>query len=74
MELEDNKRRRRISEADDVALLAFASPHLRPIIIADNRHASPAASSLFVREVEEMLDGRAERHVRRMHDLPILDA
>ncbi|MCA1559698.1 MAG: tyrosine-type recombinase/integrase [Acidobacteria bacterium] len=34
MELEDNKRRRRISEAEEAALLAVASPHLRSMIIA----------------------------------------
>ena len=34
MELEDNKRRRRVSEAEERALLAVASPHLRSMIIA----------------------------------------
>ena len=34
MELEHNKRRRRISEAEEAALLAVASPHLRSMIIA----------------------------------------
>ena len=34
MELEDNKRRRRISESEEAALLAVASPHLRSMIIA----------------------------------------
>ena len=34
MELEDNKRRRRISEAEEAALLAVSSPHLRSMIIA----------------------------------------
>ena len=34
MELEDNKRRRRVSEAEEAALLAVASPHLRSMIIA----------------------------------------
>ena len=34
MELEDNKRRRRISEAEEATLLAVASPHLRSMIIA----------------------------------------
>jgi integrase len=34
MELEDNKRRRRISEAEEDALLRVASPHLRSMIIA----------------------------------------
>lgn len=34
MELEDNKRRRHISEAEEDALLAVASPHLRSMIIA----------------------------------------
>ena len=34
MELEDNKRRRRICEAEESALLAVASPHLRSMIIA----------------------------------------
>ncbi len=34
MELEDNKRRRRISEEEETALLAVASPHLRSMIIA----------------------------------------
>lgn len=34
MELEDNRRRRRISEAEEAALLAVASPHLRSMIIA----------------------------------------
>ena len=34
MELEDNKRRRRISEAEEKALLAVASSHLRAMIIA----------------------------------------
>ena len=33
MELEDNKRRRRISESEEAALLAVASPHLRSMII-----------------------------------------
>ena len=34
MELEDNKRRRRVSEAEEAALLDVASPHLRSMIIA----------------------------------------
>jgi integrase len=34
MELEDNKRRRRISEEEEGALLTVASPHLRSMIIA----------------------------------------
>jgi integrase len=34
MELEDNKRRRRISESEEAALLAVASPHPRSMIIA----------------------------------------
>jgi integrase len=34
MELEDNKRRRRVSEAEEAALLGVASPHLRSMIIA----------------------------------------
>ena len=34
MGLEDNKRRRRISESEEAALLAEASPHLRSMIIA----------------------------------------
>ena len=34
MELEDNKRRRRISEREEAALLAVASPYLRSMIIA----------------------------------------
>ena len=34
MELEDNKRRRRLSEREESALLAVASPHLRSMIIA----------------------------------------
>jgi integrase len=34
MELEDNKRRRRISEEEENALLTVASPHLRSMIIA----------------------------------------
>ena len=34
MELEDNKRRRRISEEEETALLTVASPHLRSMIIA----------------------------------------
>lgn len=34
MELEDNKRRRRISEQEEAALLAVASPYLRSMIIA----------------------------------------
>jgi integrase len=34
MELEDNKRRRRISEPEEAALLAVASPQLRSMIIA----------------------------------------
>jgi integrase len=34
MELEDNKRRRRISDEDEAALLTVASPHLRSMIIA----------------------------------------
>ena len=34
MELEDNQRRRRVSEAEEAALLAVASPHLRSMIIA----------------------------------------
>jgi integrase len=33
-DLEDNKRRRRISESEEAALLAVASPHLRSMIIA----------------------------------------
>ena len=34
LELEDNKRRRRVSEEEETALLAVASPHLRSMIIA----------------------------------------
>ena len=34
MELEDNKRRRRISEQEEAALLAVAAPYLRSMIIA----------------------------------------
>ena len=34
MELEDNKRRRRVSETEEAALLALASPHLGSMIIA----------------------------------------
>jgi integrase len=34
LELEDNKRRRRVSEEEETALLAIASPHLRSMIIA----------------------------------------
>ena len=34
MELEDNKRRRRVSETEEAALLAVASSHLRSMIIA----------------------------------------
>ena len=34
MELEDNKRLRRICESEEAALLAVASPHLRSMIIA----------------------------------------
>jgi integrase len=33
MELEDNKRRRRVGESEEAALLAVASPHLRSMII-----------------------------------------
>ena len=38
MELEDNKRRRRISESEEAALLAVASPHLQSMIIAARGH------------------------------------
>ena len=34
LELEDNKRRRRVPEEEETALLAVASPHLRSMIIA----------------------------------------
>ena len=34
MEFEDNKRRRRVSESEEAALLAVASPHLPSMIIA----------------------------------------
>ena len=38
MELEDNKRRRRIGESEEAALLAVASPHLQSMIIAARGH------------------------------------
>src|SRR5207237_10152434 len=34
LELEDNKRRRRVSEQEEAALLAVASPHLLSMILA----------------------------------------
>ena len=51
MELEDNRRRRRISESEEAALLAVASPHLRSMIFSSAEVSrwgfSPACASVM---------------------------
>jgi hypothetical protein len=47
MELEDNKRRRRISEAEEAALLSVASPHLRGKTFDPKTEATDRLSRIF---------------------------
>jgi hypothetical protein len=64
MELEDNKRRRRISESEEAALLAVASPHLRSMIIAalDTGMRRGAGAAVRRRRLDAADDHSQGRH------------